>query len=351
MKLRKGLLLGVSMAVMAAPAVFAAEAETEMPAEMEESLGGVLTALFGEDGVLAEALPEDADIDAMIDTAQQQLEQADKEVSEVVEGLNSLVENELDKLDLDSETIKEYGSAILDLLGGGEDMDLDSETIKEYGSLILGLLGGGEEELDLSYLDQIFERNEKINAAEEAYLLEYHEGSMDFGDVQIVSNNSIHREDDEYDSDVNDREPFKRMSLMIQSNFDMDEENQLWLVSGATDVVLFTHQQDENGEYLVTDAVFAEDGEGYAASVEAMAAEVGESMEECQEAIETGEVMYIYDLYMYLDQHPEVKGIEYAGDIRTADEIMDLWGEALEALEPDAEGLEALESETEEGTE
>ena len=305
MKLRKAFLLGVSMMVMAATATSAGEAATEVPEEQEESLGGLLTALFGEGGLLEEALPEGTDIDAMIDTASEQLEQADKEVSEVIDGVNNVIQNEMSDIDVDTEKIKEYGNLILDLISGEDDMDF-------------------------SYLDELFEKGEKINAEEETYIMEHNDGQMDFGDVQIVSNNNIYRDDP-------DQEEIKAMCLMIQCNYKMDEENQLWFLSGASDIVLFTHQADENGDFPILNAVFAEDGEGYTDSVQAMCDEVGITLDECMESIEIGNVMSIYDLITYLDEHPEVKGIEYDGEIRTAEELRDIWGDELAKLEPETE--------------
>ena len=48
---------------------------------------------------------------------------------------------------------------------------------------------------------------EKINAEEETYIMEHNDGQMDFGDVQIVSNNNIYRDDPDQEEVIQAPEP------------------------------------------------------------------------------------------------------------------------------------------------
>jgi 2-hydroxy-3-keto-5-methylthiopentenyl-1-phosphate phosphatase len=122
------------------------------------------------------------------------------------------------------------------------------------------------------------------------------------------------------------------LSNMIQNNYRMDDENQLWLVDSSEDVILFTHERGQDGGYSIKDAVFAEKGDNYMSSVEALLIETGESVDDLEETLETSRVFVLYDLKDYLKEHPEVKGIEYEGEIRTAEELDQIWNVKLDEL-------------------
>ena len=109
-------------------------------------------------------------------------------------------------------------------------------------------------------------------------------------------------------------------------------ENQLWMVDSSEDVVLFTHERNQDGGYSIKDAVFAEKGDNYMSSVEALLIETGESVDDLEETLETSRVFVLYDLKNYLEEHPEVKGIEYEGEIRTAEELDQIWNVKLDEL-------------------
>jgi ABC-type cobalamin/Fe3+-siderophores transport system ATPase subunit len=96
----------------------------------------------------------------------------------------------------------------------------------------------------------------------------------------------------------------------------MDEENQLRLVSSSEDVVLFTHQKDQDGNYLVTDAEFAEKGENYDSSIQALNLKMDDPSDELQEDLEASRIMVAYDLKEYLEEHPEIRNaaVAYSGD-------------------------------------
>lgn len=125
---------------------------------------------------------------------------------------------------------------------------------------------------------------------------------------------------------------------MIQGNYKQNDENELLLVSETEDVVLFRHERDEEGNYPVVEATFAKNDDTYMNTVEKMCGEVGITLDEGLEYIEISEVMYAYDLEEYLNNHPDIKGIEYQGKIMNADELEESWSAGFEAVYADEEG-------------
>lgn len=298
MKHRHVLLIGVLVVMMSASAVYAEEAA----AEQDGSSGGLLESLFGEGGPLNEVLPEGTDIDAVLDSAKDQLDRADSEVSSALDKIYDMTQ---------------------------EAGNFSSDALKEYADDLLGKFMGGEEEMDLSSLDAYLEISGSYNAAEEQYIREHNDGMMDPGDVQIVSPYPIYTKD--YDLDVVE---ITNLASMIQCNYRLDDENQLLFVSGAEDIVLFRHQKDEEGNFPVVEATFAEDGENYTSSIEKMCEEAGITLDECFDEIAFAEAAVAYDLEQYLIDHPDIKGIEYQGEIRTAEELDEMFYNAIDQLYP-----------------
>ena len=328
MKLKNVLLMGVLVMTMSVSSVYAEETLTEVMEEEpaaeetaeEEKAGGFREKLFGENGLLSEVLPEGTDIDGMIDTAKEQLGEAGREIGEVVDLVVDYVQSE----------------------AGEFDIGIDLETAKEYATTVLSQFLGGDD-IDFSELEEVFEISEKLDASEYAFIKEKNTGLMDFGDVQIFSDTTVYT--DEFDGDE-----IRVLTSITQSNYTADEENQLHLVSLAEDVVLFTHENNKENGCPVIDAVFAEDGENYSASIEAMCEEVGIPAEDCWESLAMDDLMFVLELKSYMADHPEVTGIEYMGEIRTAEELDQIWDELLDELfpeEPDEMMTEEMQTEEE----
>jgi len=74
-----------------------------------------------------------------------------------------------------------------------------------------------------------------------------------------------------------------------------------------------------------------------------MCSETGTSLDECLEDIEFADAMMVYDLETYLENHPEVAGIEYDGEIRTAEELDELWIEKFNEEPAEGDGKELTE--------
>ena len=213
-----------------------------------------------------------------------------------------------------------------------ESVDFDQESLQKFAEGLLGQFIGSRADgndaggFDFDSLDAMIEARNAIIDSEKEYVIEHNSGSMESGDVQIVASDVYH-EDDDYE-----QEEFRMLSNMIQNNYRMDDENQLWLVDSSEDVILFTHERGQDGGYSIKDAVFAEKGDNYMSSVEALLIETGESVDDLEETLETSRVFVLYDLKNYLEEHPEVKGIEYEGEIRTAEELDQIWNIKLDEL-------------------
>ena len=389
MKLKNVLLTGLLMTALSVSTVFAGEAETELPAQQGETAGGLLSSIFGggglleqsgllsdggaldsllaedgpingllakdgpvanlvaedgpiagllaedgpiaglladdskiaglfaEGGPLAGVLPEGTDVNALLGSAREKLGEADGELTEALNSLSEKIED--GSLNLDADSLKEYAENLVGSMTGG---------------LSGGLLGG--EDFDFSELEAYMETAERISEEEEAYYKEYNADYLESGDVQIVTDATIHLDDF-------DQEEFRSLRNLIQSNFTVDEENVLRPVGSTSDVILFVHQKNEDGTCPITDASFAEDGEGYAASIEAMCEEVGEPVEDCFEMIEFNKAWVLEDMKEYLEEHPDLAGAEYGGEVMTAQELDDLWGQMMSE-----QYAEAPETETEE---
>ena len=300
MKLSSILLTGILVLTTAVTPVFAESSVPEAPAETEEGTSeGVLDILFGEGGPLEGTLPEGTDINEMKEEAQKELERARSESEEI---FNNFVEE-----------IKK------------ETEGMDAETAKDFAKNLLEQLSGNGQALSLDEIDELVKTTDSIRKAEEQYILEHNEGLYDYADVQIVGNTSLYEDDF-------DREEIRIIASMIQGNYKENDEGQLLFVSGGSDIVMFTHKKDENGNYPVIDAVFAEDGEKYMPSIEAMCEEVGIPAEEVLDTIEFEEKSFPFDLREYLNAHPEYKGIEYDGEIRTAEEFDELWNALIDEM-------------------
>ena len=286
-------------AATAATVQEAAAPEQEIPVEKIE-------ALFGEGGPLYGLLPEGTDTEAITGAAREQMDIVNRQFSRAIEEIVEKAESK--SVDFDQESLQKFAEALLGQF---------------IGSRADGNDAGG---FDFDSLDALIEARNAIIDSEKEYVIEHNSGSMESGDVQIVASDVYH-EDDDYE-----QEEFRMLSNMIQNNYRMDDENQLWLVDSSEDVILFTHERGQDGGYSIKDAVFAEKGDNYMSSVEALLIETGESVDDLEETLETSRVFVLYDLKDYLKEHPEVKGIEYEGEIRTAEELDQIWNVKLDEL-------------------
>ena len=284
----------------------AASATEEASPEQEDIYAEAVKSLFGAGGPLFGVLPEGTNIDEMVGTSREQMGQADQEIRQVLDEVAEKAQNDSIDPNVQQDTLEEYAEALLERILGSADFEKDDP-------------------LPFASLDEYLEVYDGIKNLEDDYIRERNAGSMEAGDVQIVASNSL--ADEEIDEDQ-----ARRLACVIQNNYRMDEENQLRLVSSSEDVVLFTHQKDQDGNYLVTDAEFAEKGENYDSSIQALNLKMDDPSDELQEDLEASRIMVAYDLKEYLEEHPEVKGIEFEGEIRTAEELDEIMIDRLSKL-------------------
>ena len=297
---------GTAAAVQEAATAGTAAAVQEAAAPEQEIPVEKIEALFGEGGPLYGLLPEGTDTEAITGAAREQMDIVNRQFSRAIEEI--VEKSESKSVDFDQESLQKFAEALLGQF---------------IGSRADGNDAGG---FDFDSLGALIEVRNAIIDSEKEYVIEHNSGSMESGDVQIVASDVYH-EDDDYE-----QEEFRMLSNMIQNNYRMDDENQLWLVDSSEDVILFTHERGQDGGYSIKDAVFAEKGDNYMSSVEALLIETGESVDDLEETLETSRVFVLYDLKDYLKEHPEVKGIEYEGEIRTAEELDQIWNVKLDEL-------------------
>lgn len=284
----------------------AASATEEASPEQEDMYAEAVKSLFGAGGPLFGVLPEGTNIDEMVGTSREQMGQADQEIRQVLDEVAEKAQNDSIDPNVQQDTLEEYAEALLERILGSADFEKDDP-------------------LPFASLDEYLEVYNGIKNLEDDYIREHNAESMEAGDVQIVASNSL--ADEEIDEDQ-----ARRLACVIQNNYRMDEENQLRLVSSSEDVVLFTHQKDQDGNYIVTDAEFAEKGENYESSIQALNLKMDDPSDELQEDLEASRIMVAYDLKEYLEEHPEVKGIEFEGEIRTAEELDEIMIDRLSKL-------------------
>ena len=311
MKLRNLLLVFVLILSLSVSAVYAQETATEAaPAEeaapaQEESSGGFLKSLFGEGGMLADVLPAGTDVDALLSTAGEQLSQAESELGTVFSSVIEKAKSE--GIDFSADSLKDQAMSLLSQMTGDFD----------FGA---GLDG---------YMDTI----DAIRKTVEAYYKDHNADLMDPAEVQVLSSCILSMDGYPEAADYLTKET-RGMSYVTQLNFTVNEASQLVFVSGASDVIEYTVQPDEAGNFSVVSAKFAEDGVNYKPSIEAMMAEVeaADPIEEIMNEIEFGRVSVPFDLEQFLDEHPEYTAAEYGGEMHTREELHTMWLDDLSVM-------------------
>ena len=251
--------------------------------------GEAISGVFGKGGVIENALPDQ--------------EEVDQAVSEIKEGLGEIgsgVMNGVDELGAGlTEGLGEIGSGLGGLLG-----------------LVGGLLGGGS-----GGLEEFFALSEKMKEAGKAYMLEENAKVMEDGDVQILIDGPV--TDSVTMDGIGEDGIVYTITLFTQQNFTEDEEHTLHLLCEKQDLVFLELHETEDAGMAVAAAEFIEEGDGLAERLEKyMPLMYSDSVEECIESIT---FVRLYDLPEtlagYLDEHPEYTGIEYQGEIMTAEEL------------------------------
>ena len=304
MKRRMTLLAGILAATAFAAMPFqAAKAEPagEGSGILDTLLGeeGIAGQLFGEGGLLEGELPEGTDVDGMIDTLMGQLDEADSEIAQVAG--SDKAKEEYGSLDLDS--LEEILTPVLgQLLTGGAD---------------LGDMG----DLEGIDIEKLFAQGDMARELATDYILDKNADTLESGDVQIV---------DVIYEEMGLSQEFPYLTYVQQYNYTEDDEHQLHYLCGSADLLLMTLQEEEDGSLTALDAQVVE--EDYETFLQEFCAD--DTPEDCLESIEFSKAYSPYTLAKYLEDHPEYTGLEYDGEMHTAEELNDIASDQLLVLYP-----------------
>ena len=308
-----GILATTALAVMP---LQAAEAEPagEGSGILDTLLGeeGIAGQLFGEGGLLEGELPEGTDIDGMIDTLMGQLDEADSEIAQVAGSILDKAKEEYGSLDLDS--LEEILTPVLgQLLTGGAD---------------LGDMG----DLEGIDIEKLFAQGDMARELATDYILDKNADTLESGDVQIVDVGNIYEE-------MGLSKEFPYLTYVQQYNYTEDDEHQLHYLCGSADLLLMTLQEEEDGSLTALDAQVVE--EDYETFLREFCENTDDTPEDCLESIEFSKAYSPYTLAKYLEDHPEYTGLEYDGEMHTAEELNDIASDQLLAMYPPETELEA----------
>ena len=216
------------------------------------------------------------------------------------------------------------GAKLLSLLGGllGSG-DSQSEGIgdEELYSLLGMLFGEGEgdnEDFDLdSFLEAYRSSPEYLEYLGRLDALTVHlneeYATLEKGDVQIVTWSPILNFENE--------DPNFELGYYSVSNFVADGVN-LKLVSYGGNMELLTYAPQEDGTFMIVEAIAAEEGEGFEDSVRSMCDAFGVPFEDYIEHKNSGiDFDEMWDLLTFLEENPEYERIEYKGELLTAEEL------------------------------
>ena len=210
------------------------------------------------------------------------------------------------------------GSAVADLLGmlfGGStgemtDGDLD-KWLEEYKN-------------SPEYQDELAR-----NATIEAHILDEFKDSLEAGDVQLICIGSGI-------DDQNEDGTYKYFRNLSLTNYTVEGKN-LKMKNYANNVELLFLARNADGSYSITEAVSAEEGEKYAASIAAMAEKYGASLDTVNINLGLKEWAETYQMADFLRNHPEYEKIEYQGEFKTAEEMDAIASAALDAALADVD--------------
>ena len=201
-------------------------------------------------------------------------------------------------------------------------------------STVLSLIGmfSGESSEGSTYMEEMNNRNETIHA----YTIDRFKDTLEPGDVQVIGMLSILNED--FDT-------HKTIAWISLANYTV-EGSDLKLKNYASSVEYLEFEVDENLNFTVSEAVPAEEGENYSASVDALCERLGVSREKFDHDFNRIEIEWeeTYQMMDLMEQHPEYERIEYQGEMKTADEIAAI----NETLMDEGFAIDFADAETEE---
>ena len=296
----------------------------EAPAHADEGIGGLLSSLFAEDGAISsllkdekaqeaisglfgeggaleDVLPEDVDIESVLQEVGSQLGDAGSSLNQGISSIVDMVTDEEGSIDWEK-----AGGSVKDLIGLFAAGGMTGEETGEE---------AGEQDWE-AIIAELMIPYEKADEVMFAYLAERNAETMDTGDAQVFSKTTGYMDDPEQDV-------VKVLGDFTQANFTIDGD-QMNLVSSVTETLLLTLTKGEDGTYTVTDEKCAEAGEDYEASLAALCEEAGTEVDDFYAGSVFGARNDATALAEYLNEHPEIATAEYQGEQMTAEELQAL---------------------------
>ena len=296
-----GLLVAIMLVVtLAIPMASAEQAEEDRFGF--GSLEAIIKSLFPNDG---EGDPKEYSLENTVKdiliSIQDKAAEKGVEIEDLLDEWLGKIKNEIGEIDLES-----IGSLIGDFFGFGSESDDEEVTLEEFRNS-----------------PYILER-EARDAAVDAYIIDEYKDTLEPGDVQIVIKTyATNAEDD----------PLYNLGYFMLINFTA-EGTDLKFKNSAANTEYLAFEKNEAGEYILIEAIPAEEGEGYADSVTALCEKFGITADSFYDEISQMNIDYYKssELLYFLQNHPEYERIEYQGELKTLDEMQQVFDDALTVI-------------------
>ncbi len=186
-----------------------------------------------------------------------------------------------------------------------EEGKIDFSTVFSLINMLSGESSGG----DSTYMQEMDNRNKTINA----YVINKYKDTLEPGDLQTIGMISILNE--EYDTR-------KTVAYISLANYTVEGKD-LKQKNFANSVEYLEFDVDENLNFTVSEAIPAEEGENYSASIDALCERLGVERARFDSACSQLEIEWeeTYEMMDLLETHPEYERIEYQGEMKTIDEM------------------------------
>ena len=225
-------------------------------------------------------------------------------------------------------------SQILDQLLAKFTDEKGSMDLSALTSLI-GLLSPGEtdtgaeesEEIVIpagSYIEKMFKRDDMIRQ----HVAEEYQDTLEAGDVQVITIIIAPHTEDEL------RYALGYYSL---SNYTADGKD-LKFKNYAGNVEYLEYAVDDDMNFELVEAISAEEGENYSASVDALCEKYGEDRESFDYRTDEKhrEWEELFDMISCLEDHPEYERMEFKGEMKTVDELQALYDDLFDVIMEEA---------------
>ncbi len=191
-----------------------------------------------------------------------------------------------------------------------------------------------------SYITEI--DNEK--AAVDVYYLAKYQDEIAEGDVPIVFDTGV------INSDIGPTKTIVYLRLVVYTPDGADLKQKFF----ADSVELLTFDEDEELNFTLAEAIAAEPGDDLEANITALCEQMGITYDAFYVYYDPVEIDWgwTYHLEEFLEANPQYERIEYEGELKTLDEIMQICSDyldlSMEKLMPDEPAEEAVEEAAEE---